>query len=418
MIKKTKLFFIFVGILCFGCEPDIIPPLQFDGEANMTIAQLKTLHELSITNPTTLIDTNAIITGLITSTDQYGSSHKEFFFQDETGGLSIRTSNNPYYTKYSVGQRIFVKAKDLYLGNYVSGSNYGYYQLCLYGGEGGTQYLSLKMENQHVFRSGMPEPCPNPKIITKTSDIDTEKDYHTLVKLVNCYFTEANGTTNYFETTGTLTTISRYIRFNLGSGEVQARISAFCTFANNTLPEGALNITGILTKFGSSHQLIICSMNDVQITPKEKILKAYDMSVDPFTLGWINKQITGATQWTYHSSLKNMSIQAPAGEETECWFVSPKLNFSGEKDIALAFNYRIPNGTKENIEVKYSVNGSTWTSLEFVPDIGPNSNAVFKLPDTIATNPNLQIAFQYKTTDIYPMWAISKIEFKANVSLK
>ncbi|MCL1851237.1 MAG: DUF5689 domain-containing protein [Bacteroidetes bacterium] len=431
MIKKSFLRVIILGILFAGCfELDEVPVVRYDGPpANMTIAEFQQLHELSDTNPATLIEDDVIITGIVTSTDKYSSSYKEIYFQDGTGGVCIRTSNTSYYKKYPVGQRIFVKAKGLYLENYVSGTRTGFYQIGLYGGDGGTQYLSSKAENQHVFRDGVPlKPTdpefPAPKIITKTSDIVTGigGDYHTLVKLTNCYFTQANGTTKYFEPSGTSTTISRYIHFNSGTStdEVQARISSYCTFANDILPEGALNITGLLTMFGTTkeptHQLIICSINDVEILPPVKILKTYDMNTNPFEAGWTNKQIKGETVWAYSTgSTNSVKIQAPAGNETECWFVSPKFNFAGEKDVALCFSYRILNGTSDNMKVAYSIDG-TWHLLDFVHTAGA-TEAVIKLPDNIATNPNLQIAFQYKTTETYPMWTISKIEFKGNVAM-
>jgi len=420
MIKKTNLLILILGVLLASCfKPEEIPPLEFNGKANMTIAEFQTLHELSATKPVTFIERDAIITGLVISTDQFGSSYKEIYFQDETGGLSIRINNSSYYEKYRIGQRIFVKAQGLYLGNYVSGTNYGFYQIADYGNaNGGMEYLSASKENLHIFRSGIPETPPAPKIITKQTDFNLPEDYHTLVQLKNCYFADAKDTTLYFDFSSTSNTISRRIRFNTGSGNgVDARISRYCDFANDTLPEGPLNITGILTKFyDDTPQLIICSIKDVEKMPEEKILKNYDMYTDPFTQGWTNKQIQGIATWNYSSGTPgNVRIQPQAGNETECWFVSPKFNFAGEKDIALFFSYRIPNGSKDNVKVAYTIDGTNWHELNFIPEIGPTTDAAIKIPDNIATNPNLQIAFQYKTTGLYPIWMISGITIKGNV---
>jgi hypothetical protein len=138
------------------------------------------------------------------------------------------------------------------------------------------------------------------------------------------------------------------------------------------------------------------------------------MSTNPFNAGWSNKQVKGDATWQYSTGSQNsVFIQAQEGNETECWFVSPKLNFAGEKDVALCFTYRMLNGTNNNVKVAYTVNGADWNLLDFSTDAG--TEALIKLPDHIATNPNLQIAFQYKTTDLYPMLAINKIEFRGNV---
>jgi len=430
MIRNPKLFLlVIIAVLFASCfKTEIPPPLMFDGEANMTIAEFQKLHTLNPDDPVTLIEDDIIITGIVTSTDKYGSCYKEIFFQDETGGLSIRIDNSSYNNKYRIGQRIFVKAKGLYLGNYVSWSasgvgRYGFYQLGLYANKNsGLVAIKTKRENQHIFRHDIPGARPEPKTISSTTDIieGIGGDYHTLVRLSNCYFIDANGTRKYFEPSGTLTTISQNIGFKNGTGTVQARISSFSTFANDILPEGPLNIIGILSMYNSPpyspHQLFICSIDDVQLFPKEKILKNYDMNTDPYTQGWKNDSKMGTTEWTYYSDAKNVRIHETGSNETESWFISPKFNFSGEKDVALAFNYRLTAGTNENAQVLYSVDGTNWNTLEFVAQTGTN-DAVLKLNENIASNPNLQIAFKYKTTAAYPMWAINSISFKANVTM-
>ena len=417
-MKKINILFIVVAVLLSACfKPDVIPPLMYGKEANTTIADLQKLRTLSAELPT-LIEDSIIITGVVTSTDQFGSCYKELFIQDTTGGISLRINNSSYYNKYRIGQRIFVEAKGLYLGNYVSGSRYGFYQIGLYGNSNDVfVHISSRKENQHIFRHDMPDlkPISNPKIITKQSDIVTGigGDYHTLVKLTNCYFTEANGSTKYFEKLSSGTTISRPIQFHSGTGKVEARISEFCTFAKDILPEGPLNITGILTMFDVTPQLIIRSINDVQIIPPPKILKNYDMTTDPFSQGWTNKQITGEAVWTYSSTFVMIN---PQGKETECWFVSPKHHFNGEKEVALTFSYRInTGGTGENLQALYSIDGTTWNPLAFTPKTGGVFEETIRLPGNVATNPNLQIAFKYKTTTVSPMCGIYNVAFKANV---
>ena len=428
MIKKINLLVIMLGVLLTSCfKTEEIPILVFDGEANMTIAEFRKLHTLSTTNPATKIESDIIITGLVTSTDKYGSSYRELYFQDTTGGICIRIANGSYYNKYRIGQRIFVKAKDLYLGNYVSGSNTGYYQIGGYvNSNGGMENLPSNIENRHIFRSGLPETPPVPKIITRQTDfnIPTDlllpSDYHSLVKLVNVRFRDAreDGSVKYFS--GDFSTASVRILFNVGGGNgVDARISQYCQFANEPLPTGALNITGILTKFyNDTPQLIICSIDDVEKMPEEKILKQFDMKTNPLQNGWTNVKKIGETVWTYNTGAQNsVLIEAPTGTETECWLVSPKFSFPGEKNVALSLSYRIRNGEKANATVLYSVDGVNWTALNFDPVIGAEADAMLKIPDNVATNPNLQIAFQYKTTAQYPVWMLFGITFKSNVSI-
>jgi len=421
MIKKLQLLIIILGVLLASCfKLDEVPPLKYDGEANMTIAELQEFHKPNAEYPTTLIEDDIVITGLVISTDEFGSSYKEIYIQDETGGICIRTSNTSYYNKYRIGQRVFVEVKGLCLGNYVSGKNFGAHQLGLYGNtNGGVEFLSSKAENLHVFRHDVPQARPAPKVVTQQSDLDLPRDYHTLVRLENCRFELANGTNTYYDFSSSYSTVSRRIRFNIGEGKgIDARISQYCNFASNILPEGTLDIVGILSKFyDDTPQLIICSINDVEIRPAEKILLAFDMQSDPFTKGWTNKQEKGTTVWKYEPG--SVKIQETDGKETECWLVSPKLNFAGEKDIAVSFQYRIPSGgNSDNLQVMFTVDGTNWSQFTgFVPQTGGYVEAKLKIDDAVATNPNLQVAFKYKTTDIFPLWIIRDISFKGNVTM-
>ena len=138
------------------------------------------------------------------------------------------------------------------------------------------------------------------------------------------------------------------------------------------------------------------------------------MKTDPFTQGWTNKQFTGETAWFWVPNNAVM-IKTPT-KETKCWLISPKFNFAGEKDVALFFTYRFLNGgTSDNVQVQYTLDGTNWNPLlDFMPQTG-TAEAVLKLDEHISSNPNLQIAFCYKTTTVFPTWAIMNIECKANV---
>ena len=417
-MKKSYLIFLIIGTVFTSCFKTELPPiLEYSGPpANISIAEFQKLHTLN-TDSATLITKDIIISGIVTSTDKYGSSFKEMFIQDTSGGISIRIDNSSYYKKYPIGQRIFVHANGLHLGNYVSGYRYGFYQIAMSYGKG-LMYIPSKAESQHIFLSSRQVEPTTPKIITTINNIKKGRggDYHTLVKLENCYFEAANGTTKYFEKTGTSTTISRVIKFSDGTGPVEARISEFCTFANDILPKGSLSITGILTMFGtneqSTPQLIICDVNKVEFF---KDLVSVDMTTNPFNEGWSCKKIIGDIEWKYDAGFKNVYIQ-PSGSDSECWFVSPKFNFAGKKDIELIFNYRVTNnGTEDNFCALYSLDGTNWNLFDFIPQPNQNYEAKIKLDNNIATKPNFQIAFKYKTTNIYPMAELTKIIFRDNV---
>jgi hypothetical protein len=147
--------------------------------------------------------------------------------------------------------------------------------------------------------------------------------------------------------------------------------------------------------------------------PPAKILKSFDMKTDPFTQGWTNNQVTGDAAWNWSQGSVMMN---PAGKETQCWFISPKFNFTGEKDVTLTFSYRLNSGgTSDHLQAHYTIDGTTWNRLPFAPIAGAQNEVTIDLEENIATNPNLQIAFKYETTSVYPMCAIFSVTFKANL---
>lgn len=144
--------------------------------ANSTIAQLaaklpksnrvkdKSLNGVEITE-------NIIIEGRVSTNDQPGNFYKSLYIQDETGGMEIKLGRNGLYNEYKEGQKVVIKCKGLYVGDYGSnknGNGYGMAQLG-YTGEG-TDYQTSYLEvpfliNRFIFRG-------NPADIKKVEPVE------------------------------------------------------------------------------------------------------------------------------------------------------------------------------------------------------------------------------------------------------
>lgn len=419
-IKNYKL--LILGMLLpfffFSCqEPEEIPLLVYNGQATHTIDQLFDLYELGAT-PATLITDSIVISGIVTSTDEHGSCYKEIFIQDSTGGISIRTANSTYFNKFRVGQRVFVLCKDLYLGCYISsGGSTGWYQLGLWG-NGEMQYLPTNMENRHIFRSGHILPEPTPKTITSTSDV-TNADYHTLVELVNCEFVDANGSNLYFDSSQGYSAINRNIKLESGNQQIIARISQYIDWGDSILPQGKLNVKGVLSKYGTDIQLIIRSINDVEILPPPggTVVFQYDMQTNPLTQGWSTTSVQGTNVWTYNSSFKVIQISGSNSQTTESWLISPALDFGSYRNIKLYFTQTNFNNLADatNLQVYYTTNGTNWTLLPFTTFPSSPTELSTSIPDAAVSNPNFKIAFKY-VDDSSSNWSISNIQLKSNVN--
>lgn len=419
-LKNLKIYtlLLIVSFSVSSCfEPEEIPLLEYHGEATHTISELVELYTLG-TVPATLITDSIIISGIVTSTDEFGSCYKEIYIQDSTGGISIKTANSTYFNKFRVGQRVFVECKDLYLGCYIANNgNTGWYQLGLWGNNE-MQYIPTNIENRHIFRSGHILPEPTPKELHSTSDI-TEADFHTLVKLVNCEFVDANGTNLYFDNAQGWSAINRNIKLETGNGQIIARISQYIHWGDSILPQGKLNVKGVLTMYGSDVQLVIRSINDVELLPPPggTVVFTYDMQTSPFNQGWTNNSVQGTNVWTYNSTFKNVLITGTTANMTECWFVSPTLNFGAYRNIKLFFTHSNFNGLADqtNLQLYYTTNGTNWTQLTIPSLPSTPTEMSVQLPDGAISNPNFRIAFKYLDNK-NSNWAISNIQFKSNAN--
>lgn len=420
-MKKVAILNIFLVIaffatVCSSCnKPEEIPVETYSGEATHTIAELFQYHTLGV-KPATLITDKVVIKGVVISTDKHGSCYKEIFIQDETGGISIRTANSAYYNKYRIGQTIYVECQGLYLGSYIANNgNSGWYQLGLWGNDE-MQYIPSNVEMRHIFRSGILVPEPAPKVIRSTNNI-TEADFHTLVELPNCSFVDANGSNLYFDASQGYSTINRNIQLENGNTKIIARISQYIDWADEVLPEGKLNIKGILTKYGSDYQLMLRSINDVTVLPPPGgyVVFQYNMESSPFSMGWSNQSVAGTAQWEYKPDYKVVTITGSTSEMTDCYLVSPQLDFGSYRNVKLYFTHRNFNGlgTADQFRLYYSTIDGEWIPLEIPTLPSSFTETVIPIPDEAVSKPTFRIGFRY-TDQKNSNWAINNIQFKSN----
>jgi len=121
-MKRITIILTVIAAILAGCnlEPDVAPMPTFIGEANTTIAELLAMHEIGSEDSYDSIPmgSNIIISGYVTTSDEWGNNYKYINIEDETGGIQIKIDNKALYHKYAVGQRVYVKCDGLVLGDY------------------------------------------------------------------------------------------------------------------------------------------------------------------------------------------------------------------------------------------------------------------------------------------------------------
>lgn len=424
-MNKYKLYLLslILPVFCFSCnkEPDLPPPISYQGEANYTIAELIALRTNAGYDPIPANDT-VVIEGVVISSDQEGNCYKYLMIQDQTGGIQIRIDNSSLYIKYPLGQKLFVQCTGLALSDY-----YGLYQLSMIQGDT-VERIPTAKESNFLFRDGIAGKEPEPVIIRSAFDIESS-NYNTLVKLENCSFLTPGEP--YFNPSDNSAT-SRTIVFEDRS-EIILRTSSYATFATELLPQGTGSIVGFLTVYnrsGEQPQLIIRSLADVtDFSPvpnvEEITVATVDFSSNLLNNGWGNHQISGSKNWEYRNAM--LSIAGTEGETNDVWLTSPALpELSPYQNVKLALTHRTPNGlgNANAMKIYYSTatpsdsfNVSEWTELTTSDSDYPSTSVekIFNLPDNAVSNPNFRISFRYIDSRA-STWMISGISFKSNVS--
>jgi len=110
-------------------EPSIEVP-SFDGQANKSIKEIKSIYTAKFPstadylkeNEFVVVEDDLIIEGYVVSNDKYGNFYKNLVIQETVDGskegINISIGETGLFTKYAVGQKVFIKCKGLVLGKY------------------------------------------------------------------------------------------------------------------------------------------------------------------------------------------------------------------------------------------------------------------------------------------------------------
>lgn len=246
-------------------EPDFKePPFGNNeiGEANTTIAELKTKYASTISaNGAKEVTEDIIIEGVVVANDETGNVYKQFIINDETGAIIIGVNDVGLYAMVPIGQRVRIDCKGLYVGGY------GY--MAQVGGlyEGSIGRMGKSIFPQHIRIVGAPngtQPEMTPEVIDDTYFEDENMDQLAkFVRLENVEITEADGEALWApEELAYNNVVERHIK--MGKTNLVLRMSTYADFANEPIPDGKLNINGVLTRFKDYWQFVISSTSDIE----------------------------------------------------------------------------------------------------------------------------------------------------------
>lgn len=347
--------------------------------ATGTLADLKGLFVGTGTDPQK-ITSDMIVEGYVSSSDVTGNIYKTLYIQDQlqnpTQGLVIVTDAINMYTKYPVGTKVSIKAKDLWLSRVG-----GVVQLTNKNTDPNTGEISFALTDQKL-NSNVLKSCQQPTtpivplVVTSLNQLNANM-VGALVRFERAQFTKGSlynvmGTLNTYAnpatTTNRLFDFYNVDRTKAGS-DIIIRNSPYSTFAFLDLPTGNGFVQAIYSNFNGTHQLYLRDLKDINMTgpryaenpPKGGTAISYlglfteDFESYSFTNSspyfeafpkYVNAPVEGNRYWQGRSFGGNKYIQLGANSGTgqyETYFIVP-VDFTAANSIKFNVNVGFYNG--------------------------------------------------------------------------
>lgn len=306
---KTNRYIISAGMILGGvllgsltaCQdsydaPELVVP-QATLTANTTLAEFKAqfADEMAVLTPYKDADTETpyIIKGRVVSSDASGNIYKSLVIQDETTALALSINQSSMYIDYRLGQEVVINATGLWMGQYNNLLQLG--ALGEYQSSPQITFMPYAEFQAHTEKNGLPD--VNFKTINFGDEAPANSPYKVRITLNQLNSIAANSPEYYyimsqlveipevsFKDAGQVPpvtyskyqeTLDRYVK-DADGAELNVRCSGYSSFYNDPLPEGIGSVTGILSRYQDSWQLLLRDTNDCDFSTK-------GTRQDPFT---------------------------------------------------------------------------------------------------------------------------------------
>lgn len=233
----------------------------------ITIAQLKQMYPKYAANYTcTLMDKEAQLKVYVTGNDISGNLYNAISVQDEQGdAMIVAISEGSIYGYLPVGQEILIETKGLYIGGYGSQPQIGQ----PYTNKSGNTYVSrmsssLWQQNFRILPSKHKVEIPAYTVEEfKKLSIDNMCGRLMTLKGVSVKGADGSKTWASEEDAGTQTSVELFFN-ELPVSTYEIYTSTYCDFANEPIPTGKMNLTGIWKRYNNKWELILRDLNDIE----------------------------------------------------------------------------------------------------------------------------------------------------------
>lgn len=435
---KYMFFALLCAPLLASCMGDNFDEPAIDGEIPygnnaltetnvISIAEFKKLFATEISGSAMKqVKEDLKIKGVVTGNDAGGNLYNEISLQDNTGALLVAIGEGGLSSYLPVGTELLIDLNGLIVGAYGNQPEVGgIYTNTKTGAQSigrmdrNTWRTHFKILGHHPASSVEPEVFD----MSKVSDEDyLALNCGKLMTIKGVSFKDADGNAVFAPEDGSvkLTANSANRPLNeLDSTRFVVRTSAYATFANNPLPQGTLNITGIFTRYRGIWQLLIRTFDDIQAGSAALFKETFATSQGAFTIENITPLPDGISyvwSWDAKYGMKATAYINPNRYETHSRLISPMIELPNGKSCMLQFDQAgkyFSSDVQQDIQVEISTdNKSTWQVLPLDSYLDGSSWDFITTKADLSSYAGKQIyiAFHYNsTTTTAPTWEIKNV---------
>ena len=396
----------------------------------ISIADLKTQFATIINsdNGYKLIEKDMMIKAVVTGNDVSGNIYNQVSVQDASGAIIIAINGSGLSGYLPVGQEILVNLKGLYIGSYKKLPQIGGVNTKLSDGSLGMGKIERAIWNEHfkILNPGEADAStvvPEEFDLTKLTDAAyMDANVGKLMTLKKVKFASANGTNVWApdDSNTSLELIDAETGKKISSSNLVVRNSGYSKFANEVVPQGVFDITGIFTRFGDTWQIVLRSTDDLKSVVLAYISEPFDASQGNFTIDNIKLADGVEFVWKWASAAYGMKASGYVNgskQELQSRLKSPAIDLKSAKSAKLMFDQAInfASDMKQECKVQISTDGKTWTDLDVQGYPTENSwTFVSSTADlTKYCGKNIYIGFLYSSSPTgAPTWEVKNFAVK------
>lgn len=345
----------------------------------ISIADLKTQFATIINsdNGYKQIEKDMMIKAVVTGNDVSGNIYNQVSVQDASGAIIIAINGSGLSGYLPVGQEILVNLKGLYIGSYKKLPQIGGVNTKLSDGSLGMGKIERAIWNEHfkILNPGEADAStvvPEEFDLTKLTDAAyMDANVGKLMTLKKVKFASANGKNVWApdDTNTSLELIDAETGKRINKNNLVVRNSGYSKFANEVVPQGVFDITGIFTRFGNTWQIVLRSTDDLKSVVLAYLSEPFDASQGNFTIDNIKLADGVEFVWKWASAAYGMKASGYVNgskQELQSRLKSPAIDLKSAKSAKLMFDQAInfASNMKQECKVQISTDGKTWTDLD------------------------------------------------------